>query len=40
MKAEKKEKKTMWSQFWGSHQRFFKYLCIGSKVPQAVAIAR
>ena len=30
--AEKKMKKTMWGQFWSSHQRFFKYLCIASKV--------
>ena len=26
------EKKTLWGQFWSSHQRFFKYLCIASKV--------
>ena len=26
--AEKKMKKTMWGQYWSSHQRFFKYLCI------------
>ena len=32
--AEKKMKKTMWGQFWSSHQRFFKYLCIASKVRQ------
>jgi len=25
-------KKTMWGQFWSAHQRFFKYLCIASKV--------
>lgn len=30
--AEKGMKKTMWGQFWSSHQRFFKYLCIGAKV--------
>ena len=30
--AEKKMRKTMWGQFWSSHQRFFKYLCIASKV--------
>lgn len=29
----------MWSQFWGAHQRFFKYLCIASKVEHAVQIA-
>ena len=27
--AEKKMRKTMWGQYWSSHQRFFKYLCIG-----------
>ena len=32
--ADKKMKKTMWGQFWSSHQRFFKYLCIASKVTQ------
>ena len=30
--AEKKMRKTMWGQFWSAHQRFFKYLCIASKV--------
>ena len=30
--ADKGIKKTMWGQFWSSHQRFFKYLCIGAKV--------
>ena len=34
--AEKKMKKTMWGQFWSSHQRFFKYLCIASKVSGVV----
>ncbi|XP_054166800.1 protein strawberry notch homolog 1-like [Oppia nitens] len=28
--------KTIWTQFWASHQRFFKYLCIASKVKFAV----
>lgn len=32
--------KTLWSQFWASHQRFFKYMCIAAKVPQAVALSR
>ncbi|CAL4120569.1 unnamed protein product, partial [Meganyctiphanes norvegica] len=30
---------SMWGQFWSSHQRFFKYLCIGSKVNHAVRLA-
>ncbi|XP_018017597.1 protein strawberry notch homolog 1 isoform X2 [Hyalella azteca] len=38
--AEKGMKKTMWGQFWSSHQRFFKYLCIGAKVEHTVRLAR
>ncbi|XP_059487413.1 protein strawberry notch [Neocloeon triangulifer] len=38
--AEQRMKKTMWGQFWSSHQRFFKYLCIAAKVKHAVQIAR
>lgn len=38
--AESRMKKTMWGQFWSSHQRFFKYLCIAAKVKFAVTIAR
>merc|ERR1719319_678465 len=37
--AEKRMKKTMWGQFWSSHQRFFKYLCIASKVKHVCAVA-
>jgi hypothetical protein len=33
-------KKTVWGQFWAAHQRFFKYLCIASKVKHAVQLAR
>jgi len=33
-------KKTMWGQFWSSHQRFFKYLCIAAKVKHAVNLAK
>lgn len=32
--------KMTWRQFWAAHQRFFKYLCIGTKVQRAVAIAQ
>lgn len=32
--------KTMWSQFWSSHQRFFKYMCIAAKVPKAIEVAK
>lgn len=38
--AESRMKKTMWGQFWSAHQRFFKYLCIASKVNYAVRVAR
>ena len=38
--AEKKMKKTMWGQFWSSHQRFFKYLCIASKVSSKSTVAK
>ncbi len=32
-------RKIMWSQFWSAHQRFFKSLCIASKVDHAVMLA-
>ena len=38
--VERKSSKTMWGQFWASHQRFFKYLCIAAKVPQAIRLAK
>jgi len=38
--AENRMKKTMWGQFWSSHQRFFKYLCIAAKVKHTVGVAR
>ena len=37
---DRKKLKTMWGQFWASHQRFFKYLCIAAKVPEAVQLAK
>jgi len=40
MKADNAVRKCMWAQFWASHQRFFKYLCIAAKVDKAMAIAR
>merc|ERR1719397_244694 len=30
---------TMWGQFWSSHQRFFKYLCIASKVKHVCKVS-
>jgi hypothetical protein len=35
-----KLRKTIWGQFWSSHQRFFKYLCMACKVPHVVELAR
>uniref|UniRef100_S4REW7 Strawberry notch homolog 2a n=1 Tax=Petromyzon marinus TaxID=7757 RepID=S4REW7_PETMA len=32
-------RKSLWGQFWSSHQRFFKYMCIAGKVQQAVTLA-
>ncbi|TRY94000.1 hypothetical protein DNTS_032821 [Danionella cerebrum] len=40
MEAEQRMKKSMWGQFWSAHQRFFKYLCIASKVQRVVQLAR
>lgn len=31
--------KTMWGQFWSAHQRFFKCMCIASKVDATVKLA-
>ena len=30
----------LWRYFWGAHQRFFKDLCVASKVPAALQVAR
>nr|XP_015221067.1 PREDICTED: protein strawberry notch homolog 2 isoform X2 [Lepisosteus oculatus] len=32
-------RKSLWGQFWSSHQRFFKYLCIAAKVRRLVQLA-
>ncbi|KAH9525542.1 Protein strawberry notch 1, partial [Bulinus truncatus] len=40
IEAEHRMKKSMWGQFWSAHQRFFKYLCISSKVNHCVQLAR
>uniref|UniRef100_A0A671LTT6 Protein strawberry notch homolog 2 n=1 Tax=Sinocyclocheilus anshuiensis TaxID=1608454 RepID=A0A671LTT6_9TELE len=32
-------RKSLWGQFWASHQRFFKYLCIAAKVRRLVDLA-
>lgn len=40
MGAEPAVGKAVWTQFWASHQRFFKYLCIASKVKFAVAYVK
>uniref|UniRef100_I3J2M9 Protein strawberry notch homolog 2 n=1 Tax=Oreochromis niloticus TaxID=8128 RepID=I3J2M9_ORENI len=33
-------RKSLWGQFWSSHQRFFKYLCIAAKVRSLVELAQ
>ena len=38
--ADPKMRKTMWAQFWSAHQRFFKYLCIASKVSRVVELTK
>ncbi|KPM11668.1 strawberry notch-like protein [Sarcoptes scabiei] len=40
MEADYQVSKAIWTQFWASHQRFFKYLCIASKVKFAVAFVK
>lgn len=38
--SDKKSVRTIWTSFWGAHQKFFKYLCIGAKVPLVIQIAK
>lgn len=40
IEVDRKMKGSMWAQFWGAHQRFFKYLCIASKVSHVVKVAK
>lgn len=35
---DRKQLRTIWASFWAAHQKFFKYLCIGAKVPLVVQI--
>ncbi|PAV91926.1 hypothetical protein WR25_06227 isoform A [Diploscapter pachys] len=37
---DRPEGKRVWAQFWASHQRFFKYLCIAAKVDTCVTMVR
>ena len=37
---DKKKLKSMWCQFWASHQRFFKYMCIAAKVPETIRLTK
>lgn len=37
---DKKRTRTLWACFWAAHQKFFKYLCIASKVPLVIEIAK
>ncbi|XP_055343644.1 protein strawberry notch homolog 1-like isoform X2 [Paramacrobiotus metropolitanus] len=38
--ADPRTLKHMWGQFWGAHQRFFKYLCLSAKVRHTVRTAK
>lgn len=35
-----RKKMSVYGQFWGAHQRFFRYLCIAAKLDRAVEIAK
>ena len=37
--ADSKTRQLMWSLYWSAHKKFFNYLCISSKVMQAVKMA-
>ncbi len=36
---EKTDTRSVWSVFWGAHQRFFKCLCISAKINATIDIA-
>ncbi|KAI6190238.1 hypothetical protein M3Y97_00095300 [Aphelenchoides bicaudatus] len=38
-RTDENAQRRTWAHFWNAHQRFFKYLCIGAKVHQCVAIS-
>lgn len=38
--SDRKQVKRIWTVFWAAHQKFFKYLCIGAKVPLVIKIAK
>lgn len=37
---DKRMSRHIWATFWAAHQKFFKYLCIGAKVPMVVEVAK
>lgn len=37
--TQKGRLRSIWASFWAAHQKFFKYLCIGAKVPVVIRIA-
>lgn len=39
VKADKSMKQTMLTQFWASHQKFFKYMCNAAKLKRTVEVA-
>ncbi|KAL8581237.1 hypothetical protein ACOMHN_038337 [Nucella lapillus] len=40
VQADNRMRKSMWAQFWATHQRFFKHMCISSKVDHCVELAQ
>lgn len=38
--GDRRKTRTLWASFWAAHQKFFKYLCIGAKVPLVIQIAK
>ncbi|KAF6136596.1 hypothetical protein GIB67_016052 [Kingdonia uniflora] len=37
---EKPNSGQLWRQYWASHQRFFRHMCMSAKVPAAVKLAK
>ncbi|KAJ9551193.1 hypothetical protein OSB04_015238 [Centaurea solstitialis] len=37
---EKPSSSQLWRQYWASHQRFFRYVCMSAKVPAVVSLTK
>ncbi|XP_076928744.1 protein FORGETTER 1-like [Bidens hawaiensis] len=37
---DKRSLSQLWRLYWGSHQRFFRYLCMSAKVPAVVSLSK